>query len=232
MFDLEDPIEKLRRLRDLFVEFTDLEEGVGADLVETIKNANLESQKGRAEFNQAIKELFRLIQSGEIGIGAFGKLTIQQFRDMIEQQEGLLDKIAEQTGEVADRQGIQVREQITQTTGLELLAKLDTSNFWLERISERHLAPLVAELTGGVDLAPPSEDRMQRMRRGEDEEGVSLSLQIESIQVDASGREAPEEVTREIVEQMMDEIAEQVDKKLAGRILRRLRSRGRSTSEV
>lgn len=206
LFDIDDPIEKIRRILDLFLEFTDLDEKFpGADRF--LRGIDLTSEEGRRELEKTLQELFQQFRAGTIDPSVIGELTPQEFLEQLTALEALLDeanKAAEATSTGGTTQ-FAVRRTITEVTGSRIAALLTTGVFFQEQTAEN--TARMVEMMGGQafePIGPPVVGGGGGARGG-------VSITIEEINVGGVG--APEEA-REVGNEIGAGIAEEIDRAL------------------
>lgn len=150
LFDVEDPIEELRRVLDIFNEFTDLPPA----FQRLGEKFDLESAAGRRLFEQQIQQMFRRLRQGTMPISEFGDLTPQQFQNLLERMEGLLDEADQQQGGTS--QDFQVSRQITEITASKMIGVLSTLSTQAVQRNQL-LARMLRQMGGSVpqSIRPP-----------------------------------------------------------------------------
>lgn len=124
IMDIEDSADQLERLRELFLEFTDLPE----EMERALAGADLSTAEGRRQFESVVQQLFEMIASGEIEPEQLGDLTVDQFRDMLSKMEGLTDDLDE-AGAEGETTGFQQVSRIQEVTADQMLGTLTTISF-------------------------------------------------------------------------------------------------------
>jgi len=149
LFDISDPIEQLRRYRDLLFSFADLPD----HLADALAGFDLSTAEGQQAFQQFIQDLFRMIQSGEFELAWLGGLTPDEFLDWLSSASDLIGGAGGVVGGGAPETRLSVG--ITEVQANQLLA--------IESTQLYHLAAIHALLAGGSaptpyvpQIAPPS----------------------------------------------------------------------------
>lgn len=127
LFNIEDPIQQLERLREVF---SDPKFGSPA-LREALAGLDLNSPEGRAAARQAIEELFRQLQTGTLEPAGLGGLTGSEFLDALQEFEGILDQFGEEAG--GTTQDVRQQVSITEVQANQLLAYQSTLVFRAEQ---------------------------------------------------------------------------------------------------
>ncbi|MFA6044189.1 MAG: phage tail tape measure protein [Phycisphaerales bacterium] len=138
LFDIDDPIERTRRLLKVLDQFTDLE-------VPDIDKV------GAAGVDAFIKSFFKGLGSlspAEIAALLGGGLTLEQILDLMGEIEGVLDGVAGGTEEGVTK-AFQVSRSITEVTGNRIAGILTTVSYWGEKTA------LAVEALVGI-MRPPS----------------------------------------------------------------------------
>lgn len=150
LFDVEDPIEELRRVMDVFQEFTDLPRA----FQRLGKKFDLSTPEGRKLLEGQIQQMFRRIQQGTMPVGEFGELTPDQFQNLLERMEGLLDEAGQQQGGTS--RDFQVSRQITEITASKMIGVLSTLS--TQAVHRNQLLARMLQQMGGTvprRIAPP-----------------------------------------------------------------------------
>lgn len=246
LLDIEDPLDQLRRLRELMLEFTDLPEEFRAQLA----GANLETEVGRRQFEAALENIFKALASGELGPGAFGQLTVSEFRSLIGDLEGTLDTAQDELGDLAEGEepgtttAFQVSRQITEVTANRLVGTLTTISILNQqqlRVLRGILAALGGEVPGPgaggvaaggetvgiapvdvdpVPLRPPTAQQVEQATGGG---GVQVSGVTFDTDVTLAGDGVP---TGAELEERLEQIADRVNQRLFREFREFLRSHG------
>jgi hypothetical protein len=130
ILDIDDPVERLKELRKIFLDFTDLPEQLRA----RIAAADLSTAAGRADFEAAIIEAFK--QAPELFKGgALLGLSIDDFISLVRDMEGIVDDLAPEDEQIVDaveegNTSFQVFRGVTETTGNRLAGLLTTDVVW------------------------------------------------------------------------------------------------------
>lgn len=211
LFDIENPIKEVRRMREIFLEFVDLP----ARLEQQLRATDVTTAEGRQDMTELLQQLFEMLESGDLGEEALGGLTIEEFMDQLSEQEQALDEIAEQEGESQD---FGVDRTITEITGSKLVSIGTTQVFWLERIA-LHTEQIFAALNGGVQ--PPTEEDMKKSGLAERPGGeLNFDIEVNVFGASGSGEEAIEDA-------LIDELLPILSKKIRDQIRREERRQGR-----
>jgi TP901 family phage tail tape measure protein len=152
LFDITDPADQLKRLRDLFLEFTELPPGYR----ERLMGADISTAEGRRALEQTIQQLFRAAQQGGVvGFEQFGELTRQEFIDQLIEMERLLDQLGENIEEEGETQQFAISRTITEVTGSRMLSALTTDAYWNEQTASNTAE--ILRMMGGtpVTINPP-----------------------------------------------------------------------------
>lgn len=144
LFDIEDPAERVRRLLDILGTFSNV------DIPGDVDPADAES------VNDFVQNLFETLRNDpEAFLDNIGKLSFNEFLDLLGEIEGTLDNVEEGVEEGVT-QGFQVSRTITEVTGNRIVGTLTTINFWQKQTAEA--AGLIAEFITGREftgLTPP-----------------------------------------------------------------------------
>lgn len=243
LFDIEKPIDQLRRMRDLFLEFADLP----PELEAAIRGADLTSPEGRAQFEQAIQRLFRGVTSGEITTD----IPLDQFLDQLGTLEGLLDQLAEEGVEGEGAESFQIFRGVTETTAQRLEGLGSTRNLILHNI-DRNVAAIAADM--GVGTGPaggflepggfPTGDGGGGTVEAEMIPGGPILLPSTVLEpppqppttqqilldiavhadIDLTGVDSPEEVAEIVAQLLGDRVTEEVNDRLGRRLVQLLRA--------
>ena len=140
LFDITDPVEKVKRMLGVLDAFTDLDV------------PDLEAD-GAAAVEEFIQGFFNGLQdlTPEEMAARFGGLSINQILDLMGDIESLLDGVEDGAADGVTR-GFQVSRTITEVTGNRLVGTMTTVSFWAERTALAVEAQLV--LMGGGLRAP------------------------------------------------------------------------------
>lgn len=234
LFDIDDPIDQLRRLRELLLEFTDLPD----ELAARIADANLDTPEGRAAFEAALQELFarmpELVESG-----AFAELSPDEVQDLIREMEGLVDEAAEEgAGPGTGAESFQIFRGVSELSFDRALGVWTTMDFRLSKIVE-NTARLVA-LAGGEGLhrsgfLQPGAFGEPTGTETEDEETVGLeeidvpmipSQGTTSYDVDVTVPVTVNGVEGTDADEISRQVSDQVSRELANELERALRDVG------
>lgn len=192
LFDIDDPIEQLRRMRELFLTFSDLPE----ELANQLAGADITTEEGRRQLETLLQDLFERVASGAIDLSEFGGMTLDEFLQSILDLENLIDQADEATGTT---QSYQVRRSITEVTGNRLLGELSTSNVHLDAIRD-HVAAILDQITAPepeTSASPPSSAEVAAMAGGGD---VHLTVEMGGIYVDGGDPDAGRRIGEDIIE--------------------------------
>ena len=134
LFDIDDPLEQLKRIKAEFEAFTGLE----------VPDFDLDSAEGRAAFEEWIQEMFTRSQilpmSGGLTFGDLGGMSTQELLDTFGSMENLLDQIADAAEDGADSTGqstsFQTVSRITIEQADKLIAQGSTQIFYLRQMAE------------------------------------------------------------------------------------------------
>jgi TP901 family phage tail tape measure protein len=149
LFDISDPIDQLRRLREIALGFGD------SPLIEALFGGlDLSTAEGRAALEERIRGVYQQLQAGTITPNQLGGLTPQQLLDLLSQLEATMDRMAEGAEEQGQTAQFQVSREVTETTAGRLVSIGVTSLIWLEEIARntRELVPAL-QPPSGAELA-------------------------------------------------------------------------------
>ena len=158
LFDLDDPIKQLERLRDVF---TSPQFGAPA-LTQALAGLDLSTAEGRAAAERRLQDLFNLLRLGKLDAAALGGLTPDEFLQALLDFENTIDQAnaaAESAGTSGQTAGFAVQRTITEVTGSRIDGRLLTGNLWLEAIEghTRATAEALKAITSmpRIGLQPP-----------------------------------------------------------------------------
>lgn len=134
LFDIDDPLEQLKMIRDEFSHFTDLE----------MPDFDLDTAEGREAFERWIQEMFTRSQLppmfGGLTFEDLGDMSTQELLDTFGTMENLLDQIAKDEETATDAEGqttsFQTVSRITLEQAGKLIAQGTTQIHYLRRITE------------------------------------------------------------------------------------------------
>lgn len=160
LFDISDPIAQLSRLRDVL---TDPKFGSPA-LTQALAGLDLSTPEGRRRAEEAIQNLFRMMQDPQ-GRGVtpgwlFGDMTGAQFVEQLQALERLLDEASGAAQGQTNQ--FSVDRSITEVTGSRLAGILTTSEIHLAAIRE-YTAGILASIAGAPKLSPPPLSALEGM---------------------------------------------------------------------
>lgn len=155
LFDITDPLEQLKA----FQEFTQRRNGKGElvgsqAIADALKGLNLDDPNQRAEAERRLQELFLKLKTGELTPEALG-LTLDEFRRLLLEIEGLIDKTNAEDGSGTGGDPVQetfgATRGVTEVTGNRLAGLLESQDLHLVEIRD-----LLARGFGfGGFVAPP-----------------------------------------------------------------------------
>lgn len=177
LFDIDDPIRQLQRLAEVL---SNKKFGAPA-LREALAGLDLSTPEGRRLAEEAVQNLFRMMQSGDLDAAALGGLTAQEFLDQLLQLEQLIEQGNVSTG---TSQSFGIDRSITEITGSRIAAYLSTSaaldRMQLERLIE--IRDLLASLVFRGGVQPPT---MEELNRVPSLGGPSVSITIQQLVIQA-----------------------------------------------
>lgn len=138
LFDIEDPLEQLRRIREELLAFGDLP----PELAAALQEANLATEEGRAQLEATIQDLFTRLQEGQLSPEDLGDLTLPEFLDLLRKLEGTLDELAGGGGFDLGRALSDLRQEIS----ILDLSQEDAFNRMVAILEERTGVSGLAEL--------------------------------------------------------------------------------------
>jgi TP901 family phage tail tape measure protein len=172
LFDISDPIDQLRRLREIALGFGD------SPLIDALFGGlDLSTAEGRAALEERIRSLYRQLQAGTVTPEQLGGLTPQQLLELLSQLEATMDRVAEGGEEQGRTAQFQVSREVTETTAGRLVSIGVTSLLWLEEIA-RNTSALVPT------LQPPSAAELAAYNPG------GLTIETLEINVTVAGASA------------------------------------------
>lgn len=222
LFDIDDPVEKLERMRSLFLEFVDLP----AELEKELAAIDLSTEEGRQRFQALLQEIFRQLQAGEIEAAELGELSLDEFLRQLQELESTAEE-ASRAGEDGTTESFQIFRGVTEVTANRLEGTLIS----LSITAEKQLAELVAirQAVAGDSGGPPSTNHVPAPPPPSAVEGGTtvhrsgdLSVSVGPIHVEG-GVEEPERVARQI----SDATVRELDRRLGRLQQDRRRSQGR-----
>ncbi len=158
IFDITDPIEQLKRLRELV---SNQEWGSPA-LEAALAGLDLTTAEGRAAAKAAIQALFGQLQAGTLAPGQLGGMTPQDFLSMLEQLMQTLDQANQAAGTGTPQWG--VNRSITEVTGDRLAAYLSTVAYWDEQTA-KNTAAILDAMIRPAQVQPPTIAEMDSYMR-------------------------------------------------------------------
>jgi hypothetical protein len=215
LMDIDDPLEELQRLRELFLEFTDLP----GQLREQLAGADLTTSEGRQAFEQLLLDLFRQVQAGEIDVGALGELTLDQLLQAIGDLEGLADKVSEEAARGGRSEEFTRTRSITEVTGMRMVGVLTTIDFRVAQIVSMMRQGLGLSPTSGIEPVPGAPEMMPAQMGGT---SLTVQTRVEQGAIQVSGAGDPAATAAAVRDSLTDEVSEQ----LASDVLERLRANG------
>lgn len=228
-FDIEDPIEQLKKWRELLLEFSDLP----PDLLAKLKGADLDTPEGRAAFTKVIEETFaRIAENPSLLFDlARGGITPTQLLDLLGQIESTLDS-AKQDGTLGggSTTPVEVRKAITELSANRLIATQDTAIIQRDKIIQILEAGLLGGPVPSYLLTPPVAPPAASAAGGV---SVSLSLATGAVQVtieDASGQPAASQAgAQRVADTVTDQLLDAIDARLGDRFRTYLDASGGSS---
>lgn len=163
LFDLDDPIAQLSRLRDVL---GDPKFGSPA-LREALAGLDLATAEGRAEAERRIQALFRAMQTGKLPEAQLGGLTAEQFLQALLDLERTVDAANQGAGGTTTTFGI--NRSITEVTGSRIASILGTDVFWGEQTAHNteRIAQILDAMTVRGSVQPPTVAEMERFARAD-----------------------------------------------------------------
>lgn len=138
LFDIDEPIDQLEKIRQTFLEFAELP----APLEQILGGADLSTAEGRHRFQEVLQQVFDMLASGELTPSQLGGLDPRQLQDLLTRMKSLIEEAAEQDGSMS---AFQVNRQITEVTGNRLVGTL-TTGLVLDRQRNRYLKGLAGAM--------------------------------------------------------------------------------------
>lgn len=208
LFDVDDPVERLRRFVDLFTEFTKLPK----ELQKELEDLDLSTPEGRARLEEITRQLFADL-APLFEAGAFGELTFDQVLEFLRSIDSSLDGFGDdlEVDVVDGTGGFQSFNQITRLQAERLEALGVTRNFLIEQqllVSEAMLALFEDAVTDPLSpLAPFIDPKLP---------GDTI-ITVGDIQVVVPpGTEDPEAIAAAVADTTVDRI----DRALGGNLLK------------
>lgn len=225
LFDVDDPIEELRRMRDVFLEFVDLP----SELEREIAGLDLGTEEGRTRLEAILQRLFQQIAAGNLAPGAFGGLTLDDLLDALLDLEGTIDEANEAVAEGdATRGGFTVSRGITEVTGNRMVGVLTTISI-LEQ-QQLDVQRGILDTLGGdlpplravTPLSPPAGGADGA--GGVTTAGTSIETLIGTLQVNV---DADFDRLEDAGDRIAEDTVREIDRQLRERLDRLLRATGR-----
>lgn len=208
LMDQVDPQTRLEKLRELFLEFTNLPKFTKAFL----RNADLTTAAGRAQFEQQLRDIFAGIRSGALGVGALGQLNIDEFIQAILDMEKAVDDLDGAVTDTGQTQQIAVQRTVTEVTSLRLVSLINADVFFNEQTAQ-NTAQMVQLMGGRVGFDAPTIEPPDFVRAA-GAAGVEINIEVHVHLSDGVSVEN----AREIGTQIGDTIADRIDNELGDRL--------------
>lgn len=212
LFDVDDPVEELKRLRDTFVQFTDLP----GRFQRRLEAVDLSTREGLEEAEQTIRDLFDAIASGEIQPGAFGELTLDQMLQQLEKMDQTMEEVRDEQGQTTAE--FSVDRSVTEVTGSRIASQLDS--VIVEEETQTGLLRSIRDLLSGqTPIRPPTQEEMDRAvpPGGGGSTSVTIqTLQLGPVEMNIEGGDTDPEA---LAEEILDELDQQLQERL--RIVKR-----------
>lgn len=186
LFDITDPIEQLKLLIQLF----DNPNFGAPALRQALAGLDLSTPEGRAAAEQAIQQLFTMLQNGTLTPDQLGGLTPQQFLDQLLQTKKLLDAGQAAAGDTGTG-GYNIDRTITEATGSHIAGLLTSANVFAARTADATeiVATLLRQALGGAipSIQPPT---LPTLQGGAGAGGVTIIVQIPALGVGVTAEAA------------------------------------------
>jgi hypothetical protein len=161
----------------------------------------------RAEMQRIIEQLYRDLVAGVITPEMLGAVTMEEAIEILKQMEGLLDEIAEETGET---QNVMRSVSITEVQANQLLAYQSTIATIQARI-ERILTDIFNLMLVGNYVPPPVGAPSVNPITGQSTGEINVDISIGTIELaDAESREQAEAFIDELMEELKRRLGEEL----------------------
>lgn len=229
LFDINDPIQQLDRLRKKFVEFIELPE----DVERAIAEADLTTPEGRKAFEDALRRAFELLATAG---GPLSREDAEEFLTEMKRASDALEEAAAADGDALggpDAIPFEVRRAITEVSANRLIGVLQTIAIHDDR-RDAILGEILRALGSGPTIsasafrAPAIPPVVGLTPSGQ---APSLSIDFsQTVEVDAASM-SPAEIVRAISEdggrQAVEALLAEINRQMGRELRRDLRSEGR-----
>lgn len=143
--------DQAAQIRDALLQFTDLP----ADIRKKLQAADLSTPEGRKAAQDALQQVFQLIESGQLPVSALGNLDLGQLRDGIDTLNETLQQAndqAQQGGASGQVTSFQLVDTITRQQADAMTSMLSTDVYWNQKTAEG-VSELI-RIAGGTPSLP------------------------------------------------------------------------------
>ncbi len=226
LFDVDDPIKQLQKFQEALVStFFGKIDVARIPALEEFLGLDLTTAEGRMRAQEILRELFTQFATGALRYEDLGFATPEQFLDLLEELNQLLEQAEEQTGAVEGQtQDVRRSVQVTEVQANAILARMDTG-LYLSRERNSLLESILSVLSGNISgIQPPMLPSSAGTLPGAlPATGSITTVTIEEINMEiAVGAGA----TVEEATLVADEIVDELDRRIGERLLERRRVLG------
>jgi len=140
LFDIEKPIDQLKRLQEIGKEFAGGAgpfgplSSAGAEVLRELGTLNLDTQAGRDAAQKALEDIFKQLQEGTLTTAQLGDLSTDQLLTFLTDFKRTLDEANKTSGPQGETQGFNVSRTITEAQGSLLISTVTTVAYWQEAL--------------------------------------------------------------------------------------------------